>query len=84
MKHARTAQNLRAPETRNRAGTPFPSMMLFAPRSAETLADNPETTYPRSRRRATWRSSAARRASHAPPTEVIHEMASPSGAGVGR
>ena len=39
---------------------------------------------PRSRRRATWRSSAARRSSHAPPTDVIHEMASPSGAGVGR
>ena len=39
---------------------------------------------PRSRRRATWRSSAARRASHAPPTDVIHEIASPRGAGVGR
>ena len=39
---------------------------------------------PRSRRRATWRSSAARRSSHAPPTDVIHEIASPSGAGVGR
>ena len=44
----------------------------------------PGAPQPRSRRRATWRSSAARRSSHAPPTEVIHEMASPSGAGVGR
>ena len=44
----------------------------------------PSAPQPRSRRRATWRSSAARRSSHAPPTDVIHEMASPSGAGVGR
>ena len=44
----------------------------------------PARRQPRSRRRATWRSSAARRSSHAPPTEVIHEIASPSGAGVGR
>ena len=37
-----------------------------------------------SRRRATCRSSAARRVSQRPPTSAIHEIASPIGAGVGR
>ena len=64
------------------AATLLPSMMLFrAAKRRERLRTTPQ---PRSRRRATWRSSAARRSSHAPPTDVIHEIASPSGAGVGR
>ena len=68
---------------RRRAG-PHRTGLAQPPSQTAGNAGRCPVRHPRSRRRATWRSSAARRASHAPPTEVIHEIASPRGAGVGR
>ena len=53
------------------------------PRLAAVSSPAASAPYGRARRRATCRSSAARRSSQRPPTSVIHEIASPIGAGVG-